>query len=110
MTSADTGLARSAAGIVKITDGSSGAGALTVADQVYGVGWNGSLEVPTKNAVYDKIETLPNISSGAGVPASTPSKIGDIFIDTTNDDAYIAVGTASSADWEKTNDGGGEEV
>lgn len=107
VTSADTGLARSAAGIVKITDGSSGAGDLTVADQVYGVEWNGSLEVPTKNAVYDKIETLPNISSGAGVPASTPSKIGDIFIDTTNDDAYIAVGTASSADWEKTNDGGG---
>lgn len=27
-------------------------------DEAYGVGWNGSLEVPTKNAVYDKIETL----------------------------------------------------
>jgi hypothetical protein len=31
---------------------------VTVPDEVYGVGWNGSLEVPTKNAVYDKIETL----------------------------------------------------
>lgn len=49
----------------------------------------------------------PIISSGAGVPASTPSKVGDIYIDTTNDDAYIAVGIASSADWEKTNDGAG---
>jgi hypothetical protein len=29
-----------------------------VPDEVYGVGWNGSLEVPTKNALYDKIETL----------------------------------------------------
>lgn len=31
---------------------------ITVPDEAYGVGWNGSLEVPTKNAVYDKIETL----------------------------------------------------
>lgn len=28
-------------------------------DEVYGVSWNGSLTVPTKNAVYDKIESLP---------------------------------------------------
>ena len=49
----------------------------------------------------------PIISSGAGAPASTPSKVGDIYVDTTNDDAYIAVGTASSADWEKSNDGAG---
>lgn len=31
---------------------------IEVADEAYGVGWNGSLEVPTKNALYDKIETL----------------------------------------------------
>lgn len=30
-------------------------GQLVIADQAYGVGWNGSLQVPTKNAVYDKI-------------------------------------------------------
>lgn len=29
-----------------------------VDDDVYGAGWNGSLEVPTKNAVYDKIQTM----------------------------------------------------
>ena len=49
----------------------------------------------------------PIISSGAGTPSSTPSKVGDIYIDTTSDDAYIAVGTASSSDWEKSNDGAG---
>lgn len=49
----------------------------------------------------------PIISSGAGVPSSTPSKVGDIYIDTTSDDAYIAVGTASASDWEKSNDGSG---
>jgi hypothetical protein len=31
---------------------------VSVPDEAYGVGWNGSLEVPTKNAVYDKIESL----------------------------------------------------
>lgn len=30
---------------------------LTVPDEVYGIGWDGSLEVPTKNAVYDEMET-----------------------------------------------------
>ena len=33
-------------------------GNVSVLDEAYGVGWNGSLEVPTKNAVYDKIETI----------------------------------------------------
>jgi hypothetical protein len=50
---------------------------------------------------------VATITSGAGAPASTPGIVGQIYIDTTNDDAYIAVGTASSADWEKTNDGAG---
>lgn len=36
---------------------------VTVPDEAYGVGWNGSLEVPTKNAIYDKIESL---SPGGG--------------------------------------------
>jgi hypothetical protein len=34
------------------------AGALTVPDEVYGAGWNAALTVPTKNAVYDKIESI----------------------------------------------------
>jgi hypothetical protein len=33
-------------------------GDISVPDEVYGVGWNGSLEAPTKNAVYDKIEAV----------------------------------------------------
>ena len=31
---------------------------LEVPDEAYGAGWNTSLEVPTKNAVYDKIESI----------------------------------------------------
>lgn len=33
-------------------------GNVTVTDEAYGSGWNGVLQVPTKNAVYDKIESL----------------------------------------------------
>lgn len=36
-----------------------GEGNVTVLDEVYGAGWDGSTEVPTKNAVYDKIESIP---------------------------------------------------
>lgn len=35
-----------------------------VDDEAYGVGWNGSLQVPTKNAVYDKIEAIPALTDG----------------------------------------------
>lgn len=36
----------------------------TVADSAYGAGWNGSTAVPTRNAVYDKIESLATLSDG----------------------------------------------
>lgn len=38
-------------------------GDVEVPDEAYGSGWNASVEVPTKNAVYDKIESM-NITSG----------------------------------------------
>lgn len=34
---------------------------ITVPDEVYGVAWNGSLEVPTKNAIYDRLKTLNQV-------------------------------------------------
>lgn len=39
-------------------------GDVIVPDEAYGVGWNGSTEVPTKNAIYDKIETISGLSDG----------------------------------------------
>lgn len=33
---------------------------VNVPDEAYGSGWDGNTEVPTKNAVYDKVETLVN--------------------------------------------------
>jgi hypothetical protein len=38
---------------------------ISVPDEVYGSGWNGSLEVPTKNAVYDKIEAIQQKAFGS---------------------------------------------
>jgi hypothetical protein len=42
----------------------------SVPDEAYGAGWNGSTEVPTKNAVFDKIEEVEHgyeISTVSGV-------------------------------------------
>lgn len=43
---------------------------VVVPDEAYGVGWNGSLEVPTKNAIYDKIESLSPGGGGNSVTAT----------------------------------------
>ncbi len=37
---------------------------VTVPDEAYGISWDGSLEVPTKNALFDQIETI----SGGSAP------------------------------------------
>ncbi len=37
------------------------AGTVTVPEEAYGVGWDGALTVPTKNALYDKIEALSGV-------------------------------------------------
>jgi len=39
------------------------------------------------------------ISSQAGAPGTTPSRVGLLNIDTTDDNIYISVDVASSADW-----------
>lgn len=41
-----------------------------------------------------------HIFSGSGAPATTPTAIGQHYIDITNGVSYISVGTTSSADWE----------
>lgn len=39
-------------------------------------------------------------TSGAGAPSSTPTVLGQIYIDSTADRMYVATGTGSSADWD----------
>lgn len=38
---------------------------IIVPDEAYWAGWNGSMEVPTKNALYDKIETIITSPGGS---------------------------------------------
>ena len=67
----DTTLARVSAGvisvegktIVNLTDGGTFLADISVPDEAYGAGWNGSMEVATKNAIYDKFESLGGGSS-----------------------------------------------
>jgi len=40
-------------------------------------------------------------TTGAGTPSSAPSNIGDIYMDTTNNKMYIAMGTSAATDWKK---------
>jgi hypothetical protein len=47
------------------------------------------------------------VETGSAAPAAAPSSIGDIFVDTTNDNVYISIGTADAADWVQVNGGGG---
>lgn len=51
--------------------------------------------------VYDGTSStyITTVTTGTAAPATTPTGIGMIFIDTTNKKAYISTGTASSADW-----------
>lgn len=68
----------------------------------YGLGsFTGS---PTRSLQVDAsgniIEGLtPNITSGVIAPATTPAKVGDIYVDTAAKKLYFASGTTSSADW-----------
>lgn len=59
---------------------------IMVPDEAYGAGWNGSLEVPTKNAVYDKIEAL---SVGSGITRTVVVTSGSITLGATASTDYV---------------------
>ncbi len=77
--------------------------------EVYGVGWNGSNEPPTKNDVYDKIEA---ISSGGEV--NTASNVGTagvgVFKQKTGVDLEFKKINAGSSKVTITDDAGNSEV
>lgn len=58
-----TGDITTTSGTITAGNFSAPTGALEVANHVYGSDWNGNFTVPTKDAVYDKIETLPTLTS-----------------------------------------------
>jgi hypothetical protein len=62
-------------------------GPVSVPDDPYAVGWNGSTEVPTKNAVYDKIEAMPTTLA---VMFHSDSGSSVTLTDQTNAAAFLA--------------------
>jgi hypothetical protein len=75
---------------------------VNVIDAAYGSGWNGSAQVPTKNAVYDKIETLftlPSLTSGSVLFSDGTTIAQDnanFFWDDSND--RLGIGNASPSE------------
>ena len=53
------------------------------------------------NAMVTDQKTRIVVSTGVIPPTSTPSSVGDIYIDTAAGKMYVAMGTSSSADWKK---------
>jgi hypothetical protein len=49
--------------------------------------------------VTHRLLTQNSVTSGVIAPASTPSALGQMYIDTALAKVYVSTGTASSADW-----------
>lgn len=55
------------------------------------------------NNIYRLLGLAPTIYTGILAPTTTPSKIGDTFINTATSKVYVSTGTNSSADWKILN-------
>ena len=60
-------------------------------------------ETVRMNITAQHWEEKASIESGAVVPSSTPTRVGDIYVNTALGKAYIATGIASSTDWKILN-------
>lgn len=85
-----------------------------VSPEVYGPGWNGSNEVPTKNDLYDKIETLAAPTVATFTPTLTDGS-GNAYTATLDHAIYIKSGRTVTINIEfssvsGTGSGGGLEI
>ena len=70
------GMLIQASGPIELSSPSvSSTGDITVPGEAYGVSWNGSNEVPTKNDVYDKIETIGGLTVGNTVTGGGVNRV-----------------------------------
>jgi hypothetical protein len=51
------------------------------------------------SALNTEAATASQVTHGTSAPATTPSRVGLIYIKTDTAKVYISTGTASSADW-----------
>lgn len=73
---------------LSVTGSADISGSLSVADESYGGSWDGSLQVPTKNAIYDKIQSM---IVAAPASASSTGVAGQLAYD--SDYFYVCVAT-----------------
>ena len=64
---------------------------VNVPDEAYGAGWDGNTEVPTKNALFDKIQSLAGLSWGSAINGATGTGVALAL-----DDSYAASGIGES--------------
>jgi hypothetical protein len=73
---------------------------MTAADAVLSSVYNTDTTVyPKANTIQTQGFNIPYVTPGTALPSSTPSFVGQEFIDTTNKKTYISTGTTNSADW-----------
>lgn len=60
----------------------------------------GNIAATNVQAAINELDAeKPQISSGTAAPGTTPTKVGDVYIDTNNKKLYFATGTTNSSDW-----------
>jgi len=76
-----------------------GVGGTTEQTHVIGEVVRNNVTSETIQEISDAIASLGAPATGSGAPSTTPTVDGALYIDTTNKNVYISVGTSSSADW-----------
>jgi len=71
-------------------------GALLTTPEAGAVEFDGRINVTGTDAVRGRVALT---FTGTAAPATTPSFVGDYFVDTVNKKLYVATGTVNSADW-----------
>lgn len=54
----------------------------------------------TLNTLIDSLN-LSILEQGTGVPATAPTRLGALYLNTSAGDFYLAAGTAAAGDWKK---------
>ncbi len=75
----------------------------TTETTAYKLDWAAGSIVQFGTDVPQLLSTVPTITVEAVVPATTPTKEGDIYVNTATGKVYISTGTSSSADWKILN-------